>query len=71
MQSEVLTYQEAADLLKCSIRTIERLVKGGVLTGVRIGTLRRITAESLRAACMPNSTTTPTRTTHRKIKQYV
>lgn len=42
MATALLTYEEAAQRLRCSERTVDRLVAGGDLKTVAIGKLRRI-----------------------------
>ena len=45
---ELVTRREAADLLRVSIRTIDRMIIDGQLRPVRIGRLVRIHASDLR-----------------------
>ena len=51
------TKQEAARVLRCSIRTIERRVREGHLVAVRRGTKSRVTGRSL--AAMMRATPAP------------
>lgn len=44
---DVLTLAEAADYLKVSISTMQRLVKARAVTSVRIGRTRRISRKAL------------------------
>lgn len=38
MNEKLITRNEAADLLGVSVRTVDRLIKGGHLTSVKLGT---------------------------------
>jgi len=45
---EYLTRQEAAEYLRISLPTINRLIKSGKLKAVKVGGLTRILTESIR-----------------------
>jgi len=48
-EPEFLTVEEVAKLLRISVRTVQRLLKGGELPGVRIGRQWRIPRAELMA----------------------
>lgn len=39
---KIVTYQEAADILRCSLRTIYRLIAAGTIKPLRLGSAVRI-----------------------------
>lgn len=44
---DLLTVQEVADRLRCSAKTVWRLVHDGEIESVKVGTLRRIAPEAI------------------------
>jgi excisionase family DNA binding protein len=46
---DLLTVEEVAKRLRCSPKTVGRLISSGELESVKIGTLRRVAPEALRA----------------------
>ncbi len=47
MRERLLTYGEAADVLRCSVRTRRRQVRAGALPSVGVGGLRRFRHQDL------------------------
>lgn len=59
LAGEMLTYEEAAELVHVSASTVKRWVKRGRLGVVGEGRIRRVRAEDLRACLAGNTRPTP------------
>jgi excisionase family DNA binding protein len=71
---QTYTYQQAAEILHCSVRTIQRFVQQGKLARAHAAGLPRIAGESLREACEPVAAKPERKRCRRarpKVKEYV